>query len=164
MTCYLSVPWAGCLSPWGCLPWHIAMGLERQGEKAQKPKRSKNGHCKRRATSMQSMCTLFRGGFQLHQPGAARAGVRGELSPTAAPTGASAPLQDLVMRQQHHLWHLHPTWITWQSQAPWYRTGGRVHLSKKHIRSETSARWDAKQHRPNLQTASAEHVTLSCTN
>lgn len=120
MTCYPSVLWAGCLFPWGCLPWHIAMGLERQGEKTQKPKRSKKGHCKSRASSMQSMCTLFYRVFQLHQPGAAWAGVRGELTAVAAPTGTSAPHQDLVMRWQHHHCHPHPTWVIWQSQAPWY--------------------------------------------
>lgn len=63
-------PLEGCMPPWGCLPWDIAMGLEQQGGKTQKPKRSKKGHSKCRAISMHSLCTLFCRGFCLHQPGA----------------------------------------------------------------------------------------------
>lgn len=43
----------------GILPQRIAMGLGRQMEKAQKPKRSK--YCKRRASSMQNICTVLQG-------------------------------------------------------------------------------------------------------
>lgn len=52
-------------------------------------------------------------------------------APTAAPIAAAVPHQGLVMRCQCHLWCLHPTWVTWQSQVPWCWTGARGHLSKK---------------------------------
>lgn len=65
MMCYLPVPWRGA-----CLPGDIAVGFERQGEKAQKPKRSKKDLSKCRVSSMHSLCTPFCRGFWSHQPGA----------------------------------------------------------------------------------------------
>lgn len=59
MTFYLSIPQPRCPSPQGYLPWHIAMGLGRQMEKAQKPKRSKC--CKRRASPLQNIYTVLQG-------------------------------------------------------------------------------------------------------
>lgn len=106
-------PLEGCMPALGCLPWDIAMGLEQQREKTQKSKRGKRGHFFCRASSMHSLCTLFCRGFCLHQPGA-RSGqsCTSEISTqemllhpaaAAAPTVASVPHQDLVMRRQCHL-------------------------------------------------------------
>lgn len=115
MMCYLSVPWRSACLPGDGFPG-IAMGLEQQGEKTQKPKGSKKGHSKCRASSMHSLCTLFCRGFCLHQPGA-RSGLAPQTSPcrrccctlllllhpAAAATAASVPHQGLVVGCQCHL-------------------------------------------------------------
>lgn len=84
------------MPPWGCLPWDRAVGLERQGEKAQKSKRSKKGpNAELAPYRVYAHSSVEASGYT--------SWVQGELVPAAALTGASVPHQGLVMRCQRHL-------------------------------------------------------------